>query len=400
MSGRYKEFIEVLIESDEMSADIYLKPVADPSFYNTKEIIEYLSENGVVSGISSEEVDNMVKSMFFGRFVTVAKGVGPVDGRDGYYDFKFDIKPTKTPKLNEDGSVDYKNLGLLQVVEAGQEIAEYHFKKDGIPGFTVKGTVLDCKNGKDLPPLRGKGFSISEDGSKYISDQNGKIELNLGHVIIRDICTISKDVDLETGNIDFRGDVEISGSVRTGMVVKTTGAVVINGLVEGAVIEAGKDILIKGGILGGGKARIISGGNIFAQFIENAYVRSDDCVQADSIINSDVLAYNDINVFGKTSKIVGGKLKANRCIRTRILGSDAGIKTYVEVGIDLKSYNVHKTYGDEIIHLEEELEKVEKLIEMLSDSESKDNSKLHMTALRTKIELSAEISKKGPCMRK
>jgi uncharacterized protein (DUF342 family) len=394
MSTRYEDLIEIIIESDEMAADIFLTAVDDPDFYIPDKIIDYLEDKGIKAGIIYDAIKEMTDSMIFGRFVNIARGKLPIDGRDGYFDFMFDTRPSKTPKLNSDGTVDYKNLNLIQVVEKDQLIARYIKKTDGIDGFNVLGDIIESKKGKDLPPLRGKGFRISEDESEYYAEINGKIELNLGHITIKNVFVISKDVDLETGNIDFRGDIEISGDVKAGMVVKTTGSVTINGLVETAVIEAGKDVLIKGGVLGGNKARIIAGGNIFALFIENAKIRSDNCVQADSIINSDVIAYKDINVFGKTSKIVGGRLKANREVRTKVLGSDVAVKTEIEVGVDLKSYNIHKSCKEELEKMELEFEKLEKLVEKLNEVNKPENAKILTTILRTKIELSADMSKK------
>lgn len=42
------------------------------------------------------------------------------------------------------------------------------------------------------------------------------------------------DVDFNVGNIDFLGDVHISGDVREDFVVHATGTVTVDGLVEGA----------------------------------------------------------------------------------------------------------------------------------------------------------------------
>ena len=191
-------------------------------------------------------------------------------------------------------------------------MAEYIPKKEGVNGYDVFGKTLLAAKCIDIAPLRGKGFRVSDDGKKYYALFNGKIELNMNVMNISPTYVIPGDVDLSTGNIDFKGDLEIMGSIKAGMHVKATGNITVNKLVEAAYVEAGKDVLVRGGILGGGKAVIQAGNNVYGLFIENATIKANNTVQADSIVNCDVTAFSDINIFGRTSAIIGGHLKANR----------------------------------------------------------------------------------------
>ena len=47
---------------------------------------------------------------------------------------------------------------------------------------------------------------------------------------------------MSMGNIDFNGDVNITGSVRSGVTVHAMGSIYVGGFVEGATLIAGKDI--------------------------------------------------------------------------------------------------------------------------------------------------------------
>lgn len=390
MANNYSDYVSVYISEDEMGADIFLVETAEEDFYNLADLKKFISDQGVIFGVHEDILQSIIDEEKYGDFIHFADGLPPEEPQNGYYDFKFNVNPSKTPKLKEDGSVDYYNLNLVEVAEKDQLVAEYIPKKDGIRGMTVTGAYIEGKKASDLPPLRGKGFYASEDKLKFYAEIDGKIELNMGALNISSMHIVTGDVDLSTGNINFKGDLEITGSIRADMEVKATGNITVGGLVEAANVEAGKDLLIKGGILGGSKASIKAGGNIYALFIENATVESNSSVQADSIINSNVNAYSDINVFGKTSCIVGGSLKANRYVKTKNIGSVTGVTTEIEVGVPNDCQAERKKYGDELHKLEAELEKVEMLITKLIQSGGERND-MFTHATRTKIELSAEV---------
>ena len=205
---------------------------------------------------------------------------------------------------------------------------------------------------------------VSQDRIEYYAAFDGKVEVSNGVLTVLKISTIPGDVDLSVGNLDVKGDLEILGNVRAGMIVKAKGNITVKGLVEAAEIEAGKDVLIKGGVLGGGKARIQGGGNVYAQFIENAAIKCGNCVQADSIVNSIVEAYNDVNIFGKTSAIIGGMITANRVIRTKYIGSSAQVLTRLHVGIEASTLAEIQQKELRFAENEKELDKIEKAMKM------------------------------------
>jgi uncharacterized protein (DUF342 family) len=258
MDEQITKHIAVVVSEDEMSADLFLGMVDDPDVYNVDDIIEYLKDvEHIVAGVKPSVIMEMINQRTYGKMVTVATGAPGVDGRDGFYNFQFDTSPSKKPKVLPDGTVDYHNLSLVQSVEIGDLLATYVPKCEGRDGYTVKGKVLPAKRCKDIPPLRGKGFTISSDGKKYYAAVDGKVELSMGQLNVLQFHTINGDVDLSVGNIDFKGDLEILGSIKEGFTVKATGNITVNKLIEAANVEAGKDILVRGGILGGGIGNLI-----------------------------------------------------------------------------------------------------------------------------------------------
>lgn len=386
-----ERYIQVLISEDCMECQICLdKPEDNEEIYEVGDIVEFLISKGVVFGIDERKIQKILEEGVYDTYVTVAVGEKAIEGRDGYYLYTFDTNPNKKPRLREDGTVDYLNLNLFQTVSKGDLIARYFAKIDGEDGTNVLGQKIVVKKGKHLSPLRGKGFFTSEDCMEYYALYDGKVEVANGCINVTQTSMLPGNVDLNSGNLDVKGDLDIMGNVITGMVVKASGNVTIGGLVEGASIIAGKNVLIKGGILGGGKAKVVAGGNIFAQFIENAIIESGDCVQANSVVNSIVTAYNDINIFGKTSSIIGGSLKANRMVRTRCIGSIGQITTRINVGMESSEIASLKYKEMKRKEIEGELHKVETAINMMKNmSEQKE---MLMMLTRTKIDRNAMLT--------
>lgn len=387
-----KKYIQIQINEDETECKLCLDMADTPDFYILEDIIDFLKESGIVYGINENIISKMIGEKIYERFVVVANGKKMVDGKNGYYMYTFNTSPNKKPKLREDGSVDYLNLNLFQSVSEGELLARYISKVDGSDGCTVKGKVLKAAVAKNLPPLRGKGFTISEDCMEYYAAYDGKVDASNGIINVTKVSTIPGNVDLNTGNLDVRGDLEIMGNVIAGMSIKATGNITINGVVEASYITAGKNILIKRGILGGGRAKIEAGGNIFAQFIENSSIYSGDCVQANSVVNSIVTAYNDINIYGKTSSIVGGSLKANRMVRTKCIGSVGQVLTRISVGVENSIEATLKLKETKLQEEIEELQKIEKAMKLLNANKQQADKEMLLLLTRSKIEKNASIA--------
>lgn len=385
--------IKVIVSDDEMSCRVCLEMMDDSDSFLYSEVMAALGDKGVTYGIDNDLIYEIIDKRLYNRMHVVANGRPKVDGIDGYYTYTFNTNPSKKPKLLEDGSVDYLNLNLIQCVSEGDLLARYFEKVDGTDGMTVTGKPILATVAKHLAPLRGKGFTISEDCMEYYAALDGKVELQNGSINVSQLSTIPGDVGLKVGNLDVKGDLEIMGNVTAGMIVKATGNISISGLVEAATIEAGKNLLIKGGILGGGKASIKAGGSIFALFIENSLVESGDCIQADSLVNTIARAYNDVNIFGKTSSIVGGSIKANRMVRTKSLGSLAQVLTRITVGVDSSEYK-ELAHKESVLKEEmDELAKILKAMEMLKEQDPNNTqSEMMLLLIRTKIEKNVKIT--------
>ena len=114
---------------------------------------------------------------------------------------------------------------------------------------------------------------------------DGHVSLVDDKVFVSDVYSV-EDVSTATGNIDYQGDVEVKGNVCENFSVKTRGNVFVQGVVEGATIEAGGNIVIARGMHGQNKGKLKAGGNVIAKFISAAQVETGGYVEAEQILNA------------------------------------------------------------------------------------------------------------------
>ncbi len=333
MAALTRDDPKVRLSRDNTKAYLFLP---EPGFegYSVDEVIGILQSNGISYGIKDDTVKNIVEGQIYNQEVLVAEADKPVDGIDGYYEYMFDMNFSKKPMVRPDGSVDYWSIKMVEIVTEGQVIAKYHKAIQGKDGMDLKGKPILAKRGRDLVPLRGKGFERSEDGDTYTAQIDGKIDMNGDRIVILPVYEVNGDADLSIGNIDFRGDVIIHGGICSGLMVKATGTVTVDGIVEGASIEAGKDIVLRSGVMGASRASITSKGNISAKFFEYTRVHANGTIQADVFLNCQVSCGESIILNGKKASIIGGEVGAIRSIEADILGSEGEVKTSVKIGND------------------------------------------------------------------
>jgi uncharacterized protein (DUF342 family) len=210
-------------------------------------------------------------------------------------------------------------------VEEGQLLATYHPEVPGEPGTNVYGETIKAAVVKPSMIKFGKNTTLSEDKLTLTAAKSGHVTVKDGKVTVSDVLVV-ENVDVSTGNIDYEGSVEVKGVVASNFSVKAGSNVLVKGIVEGATIEAGNDVILECGAK--------AGGNIISKFIENANVTAKGGITSECILHSTVISGTEINVTGKRGFIAGGKVIAADRIEAKILGSEMGTNTVVEVGAD------------------------------------------------------------------
>lgn len=370
----------VNISDDEMHATLILCSKDNGKSYSADEIMAFLGESGIKSGIDKQIVSDMASKKVYNKEVSIAKGKKPEDGTDGYFDFHFKTKLSNKPRECEDGSVDYSEIDFFIPVSKDAEIVTYHKCIHGMMGFTVTGKLLTAKQGREKPAIMGRGFKISDDNCHYYSVMDGQISYDpvMNRIMISEMLTVDSDLSIKEGNINFRGDVYIKGAVRTGMKVSASGSITVDGIVEAADLTAGKNILLRSGALGNKKGSISSGDSIVGRFFEKCNVNAVNDISCSYIMDSCMSAGKNIEVVGRKGLILAGETKAFQCIKSNNAGNEFGTITKIAVGVD-------RSFMERIDKIDELISKVESEIEVFQKGLEND------TPMRDRIQMALHI---------
>lgn len=312
----------------------FYPPSSDGQRMSKEEIKKDLIYLGIRYGINEAVIDEFIENPHYCTNYIIAKGKTPIQGKDAVITYHFNTNRRSKPRRNEDGSVDFHKLDNISHIKAGDVLATLIPEEQGEAGISVKGAAIRPRKVEKKTLKHGINAVLSEDGLSMISQVNGHAILEGDKVFVSNVYDVPGDVDNSTGDISYEGNVLVHGNVRTGFKIEATGNVEVLGGVEGAVINAGGQIVLHHGVQGMGKGVLNAGGNIVARFIESAAVKAGGYVEADNIIQSDVSAKGDIIVDGSKGFIIGGSVKAESLISAKTIGSAMGITTYIEVGTD------------------------------------------------------------------
>lgn len=371
------ENAKLTVSTDKMTAYLSLSPWIAGSEPEKQDLITFLNENEITTGVRVGSLDKMLKEKIFYKNVLIARGREKQDGDDGWLEYMVDVSERGAkPKILEDGTVDYRSIGEIEVVEAGTVIAIYHPATSGVDGITVYGEEIKARPGRQLPKMVGEGFVISEDGTTYTSTIRGRVCLKNNKLSVSKIYEVLGDVDYLTGNIDFNGDIIIHGTVAAGMRIRAMGSLSINGHVEAAELIAGGDVILKAGMQGAGTGSIYSGGNVEGRFFEQAKISALGSVVANSMLNCTVEAGDSISVNGRFGAIIGGTVRALNTISATMYGNMSNVKTDVSVGVDpsittelSKMHNELRVMDKDCKKLEDAIEKIDLFLQTQASKE-------------------------------
>ena len=339
MSECYPEGEKCLIDISEDAGEAvarFYPPSPDGKPMDKDDILSDLRVAGVVYGIQEAEIDRFLKERRYCTDYYVAKADQPVPGKDASIEYFFDVNVSAKPKLNEDGSVDFHHLGNIKQIEAGQRLAKLTPAYLGEPGTTVTGQVMQPNKVKNLSLRFGRNIRLSEDKCEIFSEVAGHVTLVDDLVMVSDVYDVPANVDLSTGDIEYNGTVHVNGNVLTGYQIHATGDIIVNGVVEGAELYAGGNIVLKRGMQGMSKGRLDAAGNISAKFIENSKVRGDGTLMCDAVLHSNVECRGDVSVLGRKGLINGGHVCSYSNITATQTGSLMGTLTVIEILSDVE----------------------------------------------------------------
>ncbi len=307
-------------------------PIGEGKGINANSIGGTLEKNGVKTGIDQKAIISLLGDSYF-RLVPVAIGTPPVEGTDGYVVEHFPREVVHEVCVKEDGTADYRTQNYVKTVQAGELICDMVLPVPGQNGCRVDGTVAEARKVNPAKVPRGKNTKFSEDGLQLLAGETGHLIYHNSVFQVMKVFEVPGDVDYSCGNIDFPGDVHIQGDVRDGFEVKAQGSILVDGMVEGASLEAGEDIIIARGVVGDNRAVLRCGHDLKTKYIESCELYVGGCLYADSIIMSDIFCDDSIQVENGRGSIIGGSITVARRLRAKVIGARSGRITRVVLGV-------------------------------------------------------------------
>lgn len=360
----FGESMFIKVSLDHMKVTVsFAPPSANGMLLGTREVIDELNRNGIIYGIDQDAIIDFVNDRHYNTPYVLAKGILPVIGHDAKIIYNFNTNPTLKPKMLADGSVDFKDLNTISMVHGGDLLATLIRSDPGKNGKDVYGKEIPVRQVKDAELSYGDHIKVSPDGTQIFSEIYGHVSLLNGKVVVQDEYLVKTDVDNNTGNISYEGNVHIMGSVRTGFSVKAAADIIVDGVVEGAYLDAGGQIIVRQGIHGMNKGMIKCKGALIASFIESARVSTENYVETGSILYSDVNARDDVRVMNKKGFIAGSSVRAGGKVESVTVGSEMGAATRIEVGIDPAKKARYNLLQRQIMDESKQIEKARPVID-------------------------------------
>jgi uncharacterized protein (DUF342 family) len=298
--------INVLVSSNYSSASIYITAPKNGGLDVTAaDVKQALKENNVTFGINELYITEICSNRAYEQDYVVAKWQPSVNGENGTITYKFEKFTSDVPVEDEAGFVDYKMLGTIRNIYKGTVIAEITLPTPGETGFDIRGQELLPKPGTKASYVVGTGTVLNDEGTIITALVDGALFFEGGAFVVRKEVTIKSDIDFKTGNIDFLGDVVISGDVFEGFRVSSSnGNVTIKGAVYSAEITAKGDVEVK---KGANHAKLNAGGSIRAMFCEYCDLKAEGDIEVQTLILSNAYCGGTLTTKGSNGGLIGGR---------------------------------------------------------------------------------------------
>ncbi|MBN1765138.1 MAG: DUF342 domain-containing protein [Sedimentisphaerales bacterium] len=235
-----------------------------------------------------------------------------------------------SPRADVKAQSHYERSSIINV-KKDQPLIRIIPPDRGTDGTDVYGKPIPRKLGREAYLRLGNNVRQEED--IIYADTNGKVECTIEKIWVDEKLEIKSNVDFSVGNIDFDGDIEIPKNILDLFKVCTRSSITVRGVIEAACVHADLDINGLGGMTGKEKGEYSAGRDINAKYITNAKVQAGRNITVYSeVVHCDLVCNGMLTV--ENGPLVGGRSVVKKGLKIKHLGSEAGTKTLVEVGVD------------------------------------------------------------------
>jgi len=331
VSNTLNDFFEISFSKNNVKANI--KTIKDfgsdfpiPAL---TDILELLRENHISYGIVEDITIQAWIENSFKENIIIAQGEKPFHGSEGNVKYNFETEFTNPGKINEDGSIDFTHREDIPFVNKDEVMAVKTPAIESKAGIDISGTPIQVTEFVDPVFEAGPGTQISEDGLTITADIGGQPNLDaLGTITVNPELAISGDVDFETGNINFKGNIVVNGMIKEGFTVK--GVNLTAKEIEGATIDLSGNLNISAGIT---DSKITTQGNVHAKFINHSNIMAFGNLEVSKeILDSNIILSGTCQ--NQSGHIISSKITAKMGIEAGKIGTASAKPAKINIGVD------------------------------------------------------------------
>ena len=342
--------ISVKIAEDKMSASVIVNSHTEKHRpYTINDIFDAVKEAGVIYGVSTPAIMNMVNKQLFNRYTVIAYGTYAEKGNDGH------LMPCF--RRNEDGKA---------IVSAGDIICRIVEPTKGKFGMNVCGESIESTVGRPINLKYGDNITVRKDC--LIATASGTLSETNGIYSVVNEQIIDGNITAASGPINYSGALVINGNVSEKAYVKAGNSLRINGKTNGVVIEAEGDVVITGEAM---DCVITSkGGSITCKGFTACVITAGTSINTEFIIRSKTKAVMEIKCTEGQGTISGGSTECMGQVYCNMAGNRHRDKTLFKLGDSAECLENKRSLESALIKIEQEIEKIDWRLEGLDDGEN------------------------------
>lgn len=345
--GILKEVYEIIVSSDHMKA-YYLLNMNEKDFEEKgTEIIKGLShalkDKNIKTGIINEAL--ILENIRLNKKTLIAEGILPEKGQNAKISY-YKIAPKK-PTLDDKNNANHYEMNLINNVKKGDWLGEKIPATKGKDGKNIYGEALPGSLGEDRHlKYDYKSVNCIEKNKveQLVAKKNGAVVKKGGKIAVDNLLVIHGNVDYDTGNIDFDGNVVIRGTVRDQFSVRATKDISIEGDIGvGAakkIESVDGDVYIKGGLNGKG-VTVITANNIFLKYVKEGILKAKKDIHIGLYAIDTIIESENVFLSEKKGKIIGGQLNAKYRVESNAIGNQMERVT----AVNLEGFDREKLYA-------------------------------------------------------
>jgi len=321
---------------DKMIA--YLIKKNQTSHIDLNDILEIMVKSGIVYGIDEQSIREFINSQKKEKKIRIAVGKVMKPERWDEFEYFVNLNRKITPEIDSNKKIDFKELNIIENVIWEQVLVRRKKTTEGINGKNILGEEIPFEIMKKEFP-QGENTKISDDNEDLLlSAINGAVYLKNGKIHVTSDYYIDGNIDYNTGNIVFVGNLTVKGDIKEGFSVQAGGNIHVEGTVEKSNVECGGNLIVKQGLIGSPLSKVIVKKDCRSGYLENVKIECDGNIFVEKHINHCLIKAGKKVFVGEENKkfgrIVGGKITAGEMISANEIGNQYNTKTYIELTLN------------------------------------------------------------------